>query len=613
LGLLEMLVAGDVEGFNASRGERRKIELFAADLPNVQIPGVDLSHALLQKADLTEANLSGGVLFKADLSDVDGTSMNLRQVLAVRARFKDAWLEEADLSEADFSQARFSGANLARTNATGCRMIGAKLKDVDATAGVWVDADLSEASLYKATFTNADLSRADLSEVSGAEANFDGAKLDGVLGKDARLRGASLKNASLVGARFQGADFAGVDFSGADLSRSDFSHANLAGAILEGATLTGADLSNACLDEIDLTQLDLAGVDLSGLDPMVLNLSPAQLKTVDAVGATVEQTAPLFFADITLAQHDGRILIVWKNQDSETFHSMRWVLMDDDEVFKMGILPISSSDVISHKAVAEEKGFSMAVIQERPDGVVLLLYSLSREGERGPVKTFPLGYQPGVCPMLRVIDGELWLWGLARRGPALMVHRLGEEGLELVATERHPTARGLLGRRHPVLWCKSEVVIPITTAGTLAPLRAPSGFGGRLALAVPLGSDGLALVWVAPFEDLDHRGGLRATWLAPKTPVDVVPIGSNPHVISLDALTYEDGVLLAWIEVDDDGEIQVMLRKLPEGENISLPFDIGVEGDRYRQVRLALSKKGPLISLTSTQGGVEINSLAAHL
>ncbi len=608
-----MLVAGDVEGFNASRGERRKIDFFAAELANVQIPGVDLSQVQLQKADLTEADLSGAVLFKADLSDIDGTSINLKQVLAVRASFRDAWLEEADLSEGDFSQARFAEANLVRSNATGCRLIGAKLKEIDASSGIWVEADLSEASLYKATFTDADLRRVDFSEVSGAEANFDGATLDDALGKDARFRGASMKNASLVGARFPGADFADVDFSGADLSRVDFSSANLAGATLTGATLTGANLSNACLDEVDLTDLDLAGVDFSGLDPMVLNLSKAQLKTVGAVGASVEQDAPVFFSDITLAQGDGRVLIVWKNQDSDVSHSMRWVLMDDEDVFKMGILPISSQGVISYTAIAQGDDFSVAVISERPGGVVLLLYGLSKEGERGPVRTLPLGYQPGVPPMLRSIDGDLWLWGLARRGPALMVHRLADEGLELVATERHPTARGLLGRRHPVLWCKSEVVMPVTTSGTQAPLRTPAGFGGRLALAVPLGSDGVALVWVAPFEDLDHRGGLRATWLAPKTPADIVPIGSNPHVISLDALAIDDDCLLAWIEVDDDGEIQVMVRKLPEGESVSLGLDVGVEGDRYRQVRLAVGKQGPMISLTSTQGGVEIHKLADHL
>ena len=52
--LLELLQAGQVEEFNARRGQRVVIDLFAADLSGLSLADVDLSNANLEKADLSD-------------------------------------------------------------------------------------------------------------------------------------------------------------------------------------------------------------------------------------------------------------------------------------------------------------------------------------------------------------------------------------------------------------------------------------------------------------------------------------------------------------------------------------------------------------------------------
>ena len=74
MSLLELLTSGQVAEFNAQRGQRRRVELFAADLAGASIPGVDLSGANLEKSDLTGADLTDANLSKADLSGIDGTA-----------------------------------------------------------------------------------------------------------------------------------------------------------------------------------------------------------------------------------------------------------------------------------------------------------------------------------------------------------------------------------------------------------------------------------------------------------------------------------------------------------------------------------------------------------
>ena len=96
MGLLELLRAGDVEGFNDARGAAR-VELFAEELAGLVLRGADLKGANLDKADLTGTDLTEANLVHAFMSDIDGTEMVLDGVFAMKIKMRDAWLEGAEI------------------------------------------------------------------------------------------------------------------------------------------------------------------------------------------------------------------------------------------------------------------------------------------------------------------------------------------------------------------------------------------------------------------------------------------------------------------------------------------------------------------------------------
>ena len=85
--LLELLAAGDVDGFNQQRGARSRLDFFAADLAGVDLTGVDLSGANLDKADLSGTNLTDASLYKTSMTGIDGTGMTLTRALEGRSEF----------------------------------------------------------------------------------------------------------------------------------------------------------------------------------------------------------------------------------------------------------------------------------------------------------------------------------------------------------------------------------------------------------------------------------------------------------------------------------------------------------------------------------------------
>jgi uncharacterized protein YjbI with pentapeptide repeats len=139
----------------------------------------------LSGADLREANLSGAILFGANLSGAN--------------------LFEADLSEADLREANLSGANLFGANLGGADLREANLSGANLSGANLGGADLREANLSGANLSGADLSRVDLSEADLREADL----------REANLSGANLFEANLSGANLSGANLSGANLSGA--------------------------------------------------------------------------------------------------------------------------------------------------------------------------------------------------------------------------------------------------------------------------------------------------------------------------------------------------------------------------------------------------------------
>ena len=576
--LLDLLKANDVETFNNTRGTRVRIDLFAVELPDAKLAGVDLSGANIAKSDLTGADLSGAQLFSTDMNAIDGTGMILKDAIGHKVSLRGAYIDDADLSSVDFSRGRLEECVLTGSKLDRSRLTGCKLREADLSNTSMVGVELVEASLHQANLESADLRNADLSEASGAESKWAGARLEGAVATNARFPESVWTGANLQGAKFDGAILTNADLSGADLSAADLSRANLTGAKLEGAILKGANLADACLDEVDFTGIDLTGVDLTGLDPKTLGLSDEQIASLAAFGADIDPDAPLCFTEIAAATVEDSVAVLWLNQDNETAISVRWALITAGEPPDVGALPLSSDGILAHMVAPDGKGgFTLVLIQERPAGTSLVRIPLSRDGVTGAAVTELIGYDPAVRPSMQLRDDGLWIWGVARRGPTLVVHRVNDEGLELVHSSRQATARGIYGRYNPVLASKGGVVMPIKGGVVGKPLRTPDAFTGKLARAVPAGDQVLAL-WPHKRRNEDDPGGLRYAWLAVRGAPEPEILTVQDGVLQLDAISVGDSAWLAWVELAGLGASPTLhTLSMPNGKVADMPIPRGTD------------------------------------
>ena len=171
---------------------------------------LNLSHSILLRRDLRDANLRGANLRDANLSDANLRGANLRDANLSRANLNDANLRGANLSGAILR-----GANLIATNLSG--------------------ADLS----------GADLRGANTNSIFLSFVNLRGANLNGV-----DLRGANLSRANLNDANLRGANLSGAILSGADLADTDLMDAYLAKADLRKINLVSTWVGNAPKEDI---------------------------------------------------------------------------------------------------------------------------------------------------------------------------------------------------------------------------------------------------------------------------------------------------------------------------------------------------------------------------
>jgi uncharacterized protein YjbI with pentapeptide repeats len=586
---LALLQSGDVDTFNGRRTERTRIEIFAEDLSGLKLVGVDLSAATLEKSDFTGTDLTDANLVKANLSGIDGSEIVLRDAMAMRSRFQDAWMDRADLTEADFTEADLADANLERSTATGARFVKARLRGVKAAGANWAGCDLTGAKLHGAALTGIDLRNAELAEATFGEVDLTNARLDAARGAGAKFGQAKLGGARLVGAVLPNANFVQADLTGADLSAADLSRANFTGANLTNAVLRGAVLADANLDGAVLTGADLAEADLSGLDPASLGLGEAAIARLSGFGVAFDADAELVFQDVSVARVGDVVAVVWPNPEGEPPppppevegeepappeepRTWRFAVFGPKGSKVVGVLPVPGNTVLDGQVVAFAGAFRVVLTRSRPEGPVLVVAPLGLDGVLGGAKSAPLGYEPAVRPVVRVMGERLRMVGLARQGPTVVVHDLTAEPAP-VRSDRLPTARGFL--EHPVLACKGEVVVPIGRLGPEAPRRTPAGFPGTVAAALPLGDDLLA-VWAV---DKQGRtpGGVRWSRIGKRhapteevldTRTRVIALAVPPVAGPLDA---EAQVHAFWLVADEKaGRISLLRAMLPDGEPESL-------------------------------------------
>ena len=157
-----------------------RLDLRRTQLAGAYLSEADLSGAFLYRANLVEVNLSGAYLSKADLSGgttiLGGTDLS------------GALLSEADLRGANLSEIDLSGANL-----RGADLRGAFLPAADLREAILVKADLRGAKLgiFNVPLTN--LSEIILREIDLSEPHLPAADLCGADLREADLCRADLR------------------------------------------------------------------------------------------------------------------------------------------------------------------------------------------------------------------------------------------------------------------------------------------------------------------------------------------------------------------------------------------------------------------------------------
>ena len=143
---------------------------------------------ILQKKDLSEANLEGADVWGANLKETNLLEANLLNSVLRYANLQEVNLDGANLGHADLHQVNLYYANLTSANLQEASLERANLTQADLEY-----VNLQEAVLFGANLQEAYLGRANLQQANLFQANM----------KKANLECANLTQAYLIGANFQ--------------------------------------------------------------------------------------------------------------------------------------------------------------------------------------------------------------------------------------------------------------------------------------------------------------------------------------------------------------------------------------------------------------------------
>jgi hypothetical protein len=231
------------------------------------------------------------------------------------------------------------------------------------------------------------------------------------------------------------------------------------------------------------------------------------------------------------------------------------------------VVPISAEGVVDRQVVAEG-ATTIVVTRVRPDGAVAVAYPIGPKGALGRSRTISLGYEPLVAPVIAAEGDRLLYFGLARRGPTLVVHDLSAatdaDLARPLRSDKVATAVAFLDRA-PVLACKGGVVVRATARGPAPPRRTPEGFPGTRGRVVPLGDDMLA-VWAMERAG-SVPGGLRTAVLGPRHAPREEILSTRGGVIALSVVGGPETATVWWVERGEgsDGDTSVWRATLPDG------------------------------------------------
>lgn len=601
---VEQLQAGDVAGFNASRGER--VDLFAEDLAGLTLDGVQWSNARLDKSDLTGTSLRRAQMIRASLNDVDGADLDLTDAVATGCKAKDAFLEGLRCDRLDATHADFSGATLDGASGAGVKLPQAKLKAASCKGVAWPGVDLSEAALSDAVFEGADLSDATVTSLRAFGLKASGANLRGWRGADVVLSKAQLSGVDLRGAALAGASFAGASLVGACLVDVDLAGADLSGADLTDADLTGACLAGAVLDDALFAGAKLVDADLGGIELSLTTIAPEQAVRASRTGA-LDAATRRNLASARAATSADAVAAFWLQDEPEEGRTLRWAV-ERKEKAHYGVLSVDGRKVLAADVLPADDGFVLLAVVARAAGPAVLSWSLSSVGAVGTAKVARLTDEVVGTPIFTRIDGRPALWFVGRRGPSVRLMRDLGEGFVAALEVARPVALTFLGRERPILRCKAETILPTGGAALADPVRLPDGFPES---GVLLRDDDGAVwaAWVAPRKGTRDPGGLRALRLGGRGREEPMQLTEEPDVLGLDLALVGGRPCVAVVEAVSAKEARVLVADLAAGE----VYEAGLPAGPFRRATWVLGGASPVLAISNARGALAVVAVGGEV
>ena len=454
--LLKLLKNGEVEKFNQQRPSF--LDLFAADLSNANLPGVNLSDVNLDKADLSNANLEGADLTKTKVNGADFTEANLCSIFAPDSKWDEAYLGEANLTDADLS--------------------GASMNEIEAP----------KANFERAILENTYMKNSDLSDC-----NFN----------DAELLKTKLTGSNIQRSIFTNAVMHGVKMAKTNLSHCNFEHGKMTGGLLAEANLTAANLQNAILNNANLDQAivadaklkncNLTRADITGVDTTTANFKKAIVDEISAdLGVFPQAKLPLaphvFIEDPQVAIHKTSIAVMWINHESPKKYL---------RVIRAKIGGERSSDIIAvpspvdllkaYSLISTAEGFVVMCIEERPSGRFAVFYKIP---SRGKAKAFcrvrlqytTSSFRNAIFPNFKLCPHPkgVVLYIIARNYPKIRTHFVKFSGEHYPDGFDLPTVNGFIGKDQAIALTKGGTLAVLSPTRPIDMLSCPTGFPGKM-------------------------------------------------------------------------------------------------------------------------------------
>lgn len=227
-----------------------------ADLSSISLCDVDMSSSSFLRCSLAEAQLRKCVmqrsslqyasLFEAVLNDVDMSTADLSNVIAVKTIFEGCNLSNTNCADADFSEAEFISVNFSAARLYDSAMMSAKIKksickyiladhlqftfslceESNFSYSSFAESNMTKTSFHSCDFTGSDLSGLNATETEFIDCEMVGVDFSGTRFVEAHLEGMKkcmiFRNCDFSACKFEKVQFTNIQFVDCVLDDSIF-------------------------------------------------------------------------------------------------------------------------------------------------------------------------------------------------------------------------------------------------------------------------------------------------------------------------------------------------------------------------------------------------------